>query len=77
MHGVRQCVHLHRGVLDVLWKSYRRKVISGIFFWLSFGRVEIKIVNDKGETVPEYERREIYVKTGVLFKEYCNDLGKT
>ena len=39
--------------------------------------VEIKIVNDKGETVPEYERREICVKTGVLFKEYCNDLGKT
>ena len=39
--------------------------------------VEIKIVNDKGEAVPVYERGEIYVKTGALFKEYCNDLEKT
>ena len=35
--------------------------------------VEIRIVNANGETVPIFERGEIYVKCDALFKEYYND----
>ena len=39
--------------------------------------MELKIVDDSGETVPVGEKGELYVKIGSIFKEYLNDPEKT
>ena len=39
--------------------------------------VEMKIVNDREEVVPIYEKGEIYIKIDCLFKSYYNDPEKT
>ena len=39
--------------------------------------VEMRIVDENEETVPVYEKGELFVKNEAMFKEYCNDPDMT
>ena len=39
--------------------------------------VEMKIVDESGDTLPVNEKAEIYIKNEAMFKEYCNDKALT